>query len=159
MLNVQKFLKEQTIEELTKEPYNLKIKDYIEEGLVVLNYSQIDSPKNDPIIAECRGLILNRITYDIVARSFDRFFNYGEGELNTTHNIMDAKVLEKIDGSLITVYYWNNKWNVATRGMAFAEGLNAFGNTYRSVFDKAFDINKLTDEMKDFCFTFELISP
>jgi T4 RnlA family RNA ligase len=108
---------------------------------------------------ECRGLILNRDTYEVVARSFDRFFNYGEGTSNYLKSINDAIVFDKIDGSLITCYHHNGKWNVATRSMAFAEGENGFGRSYRSVFDKAFDINKLTDDMTDYTFVFELVSP
>lgn len=161
LLHVQQFLQANSIDDLAKEPYFIKVKDYPEEGLVMLNYDQIESPKHDPIIKECRGLILDRNTYEVVARSFDRFFNYGECPESNKYNISNATILEKVDGSLITCYYYRDRWNVSTRGMAFAEGLTSFGNTFRSVFDKAFDINKL-DSLSyhnHLCFIFELVSP
>jgi tRNA splicing ligase len=83
MLNVQEFLLENQngLELLKVEPYNLDIKEY-ESGLVVLNYNQINSPKYDPIVMECRGLILDsKDSWKIVAKSFRRFFNYGEGDI------------------------------------------------------------------------------
>jgi hypothetical protein len=46
--------------------------------LVTVNYDQIESPKTHPIVRECRGLVLHRQTFDLVARSFPRFFNWGE---------------------------------------------------------------------------------
>lgn len=50
-----------------------------EDGRVILNYSQIDSPKQNPIVMECRGLILDKNNnWELVARSFPRFFNRGE---------------------------------------------------------------------------------
>lgn len=48
------------------------------DGRTILNYSQIDSPKYDPIVRECRGLVIDRNTNEVVARAFDRFYNYGE---------------------------------------------------------------------------------
>lgn len=50
-----------------------------EDGRVIFNYSQIDSPKQNPIVMECRGLVLDmNNNWELVARSFPRFFNYGE---------------------------------------------------------------------------------
>lgn len=50
-----------------------------EEGKrVILNYDQIESPKFDPIVKECRGLCLEIGTWNILARGFFRFFNIGE---------------------------------------------------------------------------------
>ncbi|ANA49236.1 RNA ligase [Pseudomonas phage phiPMW] len=99
----------------------IKAKIYEDEGLIVLNYSQIDSPKTHPIVQECRGLIIdNDLT--VVARPFDRFFNYGEA-LNVMPEIdwENASIFEKVDGSLIKIYFHKGRWEVATRGTAFAE--------------------------------------
>ncbi len=131
------------------------------DDIVVLNYSQIDSQahKHNPLVKECRGLILEKRSWDVVARSFDRFFNYGECPDADKYDITKAKVQEKLDGSLVTAYWRYDRWNFATRRMAFAEGENAFGVSFRQVIDKAFDVKKLDGYPHDLCFIFELTSP
>lgn len=157
-MNVINFIKENGLAPLKEAPYFIEVKEY-PEGLVSLNYNQIDSPKHDPIVKECRGLILELNTWKVVARSFDRFFNYGECPHTKTYDIANGKIFDKIDGSLLTAYNYKGTWYVATRKMVFAEGTSAFGNTYRSVFDKAFDINKLKDFPDKYNLVFELVSP
>lgn len=144
--------------ESLKEKYGISVNDKYED-IVVLNYSQIDSPKFDPLVKECRGLILEKGSWTIVARSFDRFFNYGECPDAKNYDITKAKVQEKLDGSLITAYWRYDRWNFATRKMAFAEGENSFGTSFRSVIDKAFDVKRLDGQLQHDCFVFELTSP
>jgi len=142
-----------------KEKYGISVSEKYDD-IVVLNYSQIDSPKFDPLVKECRGLILEKNSWEVVARSFDRFFNYGECPDASKYDITKAKVLEKLDGSLVTAYWRYNRWNFSTRKMAFAEGENSFGVSFRQVIDKAFDVKKLNEcNHHDKCFIFELTSP
>jgi hypothetical protein len=135
------------------------------DDIVVLNYSQIDSQahKHNPLVKECRGLILEKNSWRTLARSFDRFFNYGECPDADKYDITKAHVLEKLDGSLITSFWYRDQWNFATRKMAYAEGLTVTNVSFRQVIDKAFDIsvfNKLDDHYKEqYCFIFELTSP
>lgn len=83
-------------------------------GLVSLIYNQIDSPKMHPIVQECRGLILDIHTLDVVCRPFDRFFNYGEA--GTLELVNDTFVYyEKMDGSLIKVYHHKGQWLIGTK--------------------------------------------
>jgi T4 RnlA family RNA ligase len=130
-----------------KEEYSIKVREYWDDGLFVLNYDQINSPKVHPITKECRGLIL---TYDrewrVVSRSFDRFFNLGESpEEYPYFDITKATCYEKIDGSLIKIYYWNGKWHVSTRGTAFAETATPMGDVFKDLVYKALGIEKDTD--------------
>lgn len=91
-------------------------------GYILLDYCQINSPKLDPIVKECRGLILDEETLDVACRSFDRFFNYGEGDAQNL-DFKGCKVVEKVDGSLIRVWHdrHQDKWVVSTRGTIFAD--------------------------------------
>jgi len=158
---VQNFLREhKDLSGLTalKEKYGISVSERYDD-IVVLNYSQIDSPKFDPLVRECRGLILEKNSWNVVARSFDRFFNYGECPDASKYDIMKAKVQEKLDGSLVTAYWYHDQWNFSTRKMAFAEGENSFGVSFRQVIDKAFDVKKLDKYPYDWCFIFELTSP
>jgi hypothetical protein len=113
------FIKQFGVDALTEQ---LGIKVRREGGLLVLNYDQIESPRTDPITIECRSLILKEGTLQVVSRSFDRFFNLGEA-LNVMPTIdwNRAVMFDKVDGSLIKIYHYANKWHVATRGTAFAD--------------------------------------
>jgi RNA ligase len=62
----------------------------------------------------CRGLIFNTETGEIVARPFDKFFNWGEGGHRSTGHIIT--VTEKIDGSLGILYRDGNHCRISTRG-------------------------------------------
>jgi hypothetical protein len=142
-MQVQKYLREHSIEELRSE-FAIKVKEYPEEGLMVLNYDQILSPKSHPIVMECRALILDN-QYNVVSRSFDRFFNLGEVPESQTHlDWSKATCAEKIDGSLIRIYFWNGEWHIASRGMAFAEGApNGFDISFRGLVLKALGVTEV----------------
>lgn len=116
--------------------YGIKVKDYPTQKLVVLNYDQINSPKMETIVQECRGLILD---YDlnVVCRPFDRFFNYGEAETDKM-DLTGYTYFPKLDGSLIKVYHWDGSWRIATRGTAFAESdVGSWGFTFEQLALKA----------------------
>ena len=76
LMNVQTYLRTFGLQKLTEE-LGIKVKIYEDEGLMVLNYHQIDSPKSHPVVMECRGLILDT-EFNVVSRSMDRFLNWGE---------------------------------------------------------------------------------
>ncbi len=61
-----------------------------------------------------RGLIVNAVTGEVVARPFDKFFNWGEG--GRTSNVPIVAVMEKVDGSLIIGFHHDGRWRAATRG-------------------------------------------
>ena len=89
------------LERLTTE-YGIRVKAYPEQDTYVLNYDQIESPKFAPVVKECRSLVINS-KCEVISRSFDRFFNHGEGECIVDFN--QAWAMEKVDGSLIGLYY------------------------------------------------------
>lgn len=174
MLNVQKFLIEQLDQgktyteafETLNEQFAIKVKYYIEEGIVLLDYHIIDSPKMHPIVIESRSLILDFYTFGVVSRKFDRFFNYGEVlEYYHDFDLSRSVIMEKADGSLIGVYHHNGKWHISTRGMAFAEGEHVMGGTFRDKVLEAFGINEEEFQSvfavfnKSLTFVFEYISP
>lgn len=59
------------------------------------------------------GLILNNKTGEVVARGFDKFFNWLEKD-TTSSDI--RRVYDKVDGSMILVYVHEGKIRCATRG-------------------------------------------
>ena len=67
----------------------------------------------------CRGLILDG-AYNIVARPFEKFFNFGEHENQVLPN-EPFSVFEKLDGSLGIMYFVDNEAFIATRGSFTSE--------------------------------------
>lgn len=143
MLHVQKFLKNNCVEELI-EQFAIKVNHYSEDGLLMLNYDQFNSPKTHPIVMECRSLILHDKTYDIISQKFPRFFNLGEfPEFYSDFDWNNCHVMSKEDGSLVGVYFNPNTglFEISTRSMAKAEqDHDIFGN-WRTAILKAFGFN------------------
>lgn len=84
-------------------------------------YSQA-SPMNDPLVHECRGIILDcDADWAVVARPFAKFFNWGEPNAHAI-DWASARAYEKIDGTLMIMFYHAGAWRVATTGSADANG-------------------------------------
>ena len=163
-LNVQKFLRttKNGIEEL-KNRFAIDAKRHSEyPNLVLFKYSQIASNFADPIVQECRGIVLDESdNWRVVCWSFSKFFNSNE-PLAAKIDWSTAEVQEKKDGSLCQLYYYGNKWNVATSGTPDASGqVNDFGKSFKELFWETW--NKYgtdTDYLNsDFCYAFELTGP
>lgn len=91
-------------------------------NLVGLKYDQIESPLGTDLVRQCRGLILDENNnWEIVARPFDKFFNYGEAYAAQI-DWATARVQEKLDGSLCILYFYDGKWRVGTTGLPDASG-------------------------------------
>ena len=185
-MEVQKYLKENGLDSLVNE-FKIKVNDYPDR--VVLNYDQIESPRFNPIVDECRALILRKERWEVMARSFNRFYNMGEGvqqskdgtnmqrivrginnECFFDYHVQqfpfeDCRIENKLDGSLLTLYHDGDKWCVSTRKMAFAEGTTETGQQFAEIFwgvAKQYDLlSKLFDNptYKNYSLVFELTGP
>ena len=143
-------------------PYNLKISR--DGEYIMFKYSQIDSDFNNPIVQEARGIIFREKDWECVCHAFNKFGNYGESYVKEL-DWNSVVVLEKIDGSLIKLFYDNDKWHIATNGMidAFKSELNnilypTFGDLFLKSFVGMWDFfcEKLN---KNRTYMFELVSP
>ena len=157
---------------LSSSPYNIIIKQ--KGDFVLLKYSSIE-PKSDmsnPIVQECRGLILKKdffeLTsnpsipqYKVASMRFTKFFNYGQEEAAILEFPCEAS--EKIDGSLIGVWYDNDTgWHVSTSGNIDAEDApidTGEYKSYRDIFNLVWDDNFFDMLSKDCTYMFELVSP
>lgn len=139
------------------ESLNIKIQKYGE--LFSLNYCQIKSPKFHSIVDKCRGLIVDK-NLNIISRSFDRFYNYGESGKNFSLP-SNFKVVEKIDGSLVKIYWWDNQWNISTRSNPFGDNyvgdyLFTYAELVKSTLGVSFSNLSLD---RNYTHIFELVSP
>lgn len=148
-------------EKLSRQPYKLTIKR--KSNFILFYYNQFKSDFNEKLVRESRGIILEDKTFKVLAYPFDKFFNYGENlAVNIDWN--SAKVLEKIDGSLIKIWNYKNKWMVSTMQTIDAKDASLpinphFSNYYdlfMSVARKKIDFSRLN---KNYTYIFELISP
>ena len=164
-----------------EERYAIKTRVYEDRGLVVLNYSQIDSPKFDDITKECRSLVLQLpnapvtnfprsvergtedyylSSFQVISRAFDRFFNYQEKMLPC--KVDKLKFHDKLDGSLISLFHHNGEWLYRTKSMIMpVESINGLDVTWKELIEEALgwdslDFNELSPTHT---YIFEVVSP
>lgn len=163
MLEIQKFIHahDNWRELLSADPYNLKISE--EDGFVLFKYNQINSDFTEKICREARGLILDSTENFMVVRlAFEKFFNLDEQY--AAHIDWDTAVAtEKIDGSIMSVWYARGKWHLSTNGTidAFKAELNGVGpyKTFGELFESVLPLSTFENYNKHRCWTFELVSP
>lgn len=92
----------------------LKKQKHPKYDLYIWNYSEIVqySRKWDSITRLCRGLITDK-DGNIIARSFEKFFNYEEQDIKEATNF---RIFDKADGSMGILFYYNNEWIFTSRG-------------------------------------------
>lgn len=126
------------------ETYSLKCREYA-NGIYCLDYDQINSPSTHPIVMNCRGTIVRAVgnEFYVVSAKFVRFFNLGEHpEQVEDFDFNLATAFEKVDGSIIGLWYdvETKKWNISTRGTAYAEGNHpVYGNFRNAVLCTIFE--------------------
>lgn len=163
MLKIQEFIKahDNWEELLSNAPYNLKIS--WDDDFVLFKYSQIDSDFNEEICREARGLILDaRDNFKVVRYAFKKFFNLDEGYADPI-DWDTAVATEKIDGSIMSVWYARGEWHLSTNGKidAFKAELAGVGpyKTFGELFESVLPLSNFASCKHNFCFTFELVSP
>jgi hypothetical protein len=163
MMETIKYLNRINMESLIAE-FSLSVNEWVDkEGqvLYVLNYDQIESPKNHPITNECRSLVVaqnENLDWVVVSRSFDRFFNYGETQ--DVYDITKMTAYEKVDGSIVSMFNWKGDWLYRTRSMIMPTSkVNGWDTTWKEfiepvLFDKGF---KEYLHMSNMTYIFEIV--
>lgn len=164
MLAIQKYLLKYGLDK-TINDFSLKTKEY--DHKILLKYDQLVSPTlmSLPEMQDCRGIILEKDTWKVMSLAFRKFFNAEESNAAKI-NWDTAKVLEKLDGTMIQVYWdWvDNKWYAGTTGTANGEGEvnNKNGTTFNQLFwstlNNKYSFNECLLDKK-FVYVFELTTP
>lgn len=109
--------------------YDMTINGYVRTQahptlpLMIYNYTEkaaYESVWNE-VTLTCRGLIINTVTDEVVARPLRKFFNYGQVGAPELDLDAPAIVTDKLDGSLGIVYPTPDGPAVATRGSFTSE--------------------------------------
>jgi len=123
--------------------------------LIVWNYTQMvmfDKLWGDyPILRQCRGLITD-LSGDIIARGFAKFYNFEEHQLSELPTNEKIEVTEKMDGSLLIVFRYNDQVVYCTRGSFYSDQSIAGGKLFRELYDES-----MIEDGKTYLF--EYISP
>ncbi|VVU95224.1 hypothetical protein CPAV1605_949 [seawater metagenome] len=92
-------------------------KDYPDSGLILL-FSDFNKLNKTSLERECRSLILNRDTFEIVSYSCDDPLCNAEAKhflLNNHSSEGEQTIFQCYEGSLLAVFNFNGKWFVTTR--------------------------------------------
>jgi len=87
-------------------------------NLNIANYTEEVQFRNrwNKITLACRGLIFDELTGEVIARPWEKFFNFGQMD-NRIDSTAPVEVTDKKDGSLGILYRRPDaKWAIATRG-------------------------------------------
>ena len=140
----------------------IKIKQ--EENFAIFNYG-VECDFNDPTVREARGIIIDLDNYHVVCRGFDKFFNVQESYAAAI-DWDTAVVQEKIDGSIIKCWWYDDDWHWSTNSCINAENANCTtGGNFLELIKKADNYGKIMYELGqderyiDFTWIFELVSP
>lgn len=148
-----------------------KLENYISTGLIskvkhnyfplyILKYTRIaqlrcNDPKDalqwDNVLMECRGLVIDE-DYNIIAKPFKKFFNQEELTVQQLQEYKNKKyvIQEKVDGSLIIIFYYMDEWVLATQ-KTFYSDVAIFAK-------KLFDIKKYNLD-NNYTYLAEFVSP
>ena len=150
----QTFLRDHSHRELF-EKHGISVYPSADGTDVSVNYDQIAAKKTDPMVQECRGLVLHLDSgvyspdkplgeTHILSRPFKRFFNYGEGGPEHQFDLSNPNVRweDKLDGTMISLFFnpWRESWQLSTRSVPMADhkvsSLDGNDYTFRTLFEK-----------------------
>lgn len=132
-----------------------------DKSFVIFNYD-INADFSNPLVRECRGIILDMsgAAPQIACFPFTKFGNYGESYADEI-DWKTARVQDKLDGSLLKLWYRYGVWHVSTNSVINAEmapcgDTNFFHLFTKAMLDVKLDLYNLN---KNNTYIFELISP
>jgi len=142
--------------------FKIKVKKHIRyPNLLLFQYSNIAVDFSKVETRESRGIILDSDNnWKIISYPYDKFFNYGEtlaAQIDWSNNV----IYEKLDGCLMTMYYYDNQWLVSSSGKPDAGGLASKDNsvTLEDVFWKIWTDKKYTlPTDTEVCYIFEMLT-
>ena len=149
-------------ERILTEEYVLRIKrdgDY-----AIFNYN-VNADFFDPIVQEARGIIIDTSTLEVVCWPFRKFGNHTEAYADTI-DWESARVLEKVDGSIVKLWYdkREDRWRFSTNKTIDADVAEIEENpglTFGTLIKRASNYGDIPmgSLNKDNTYIFELVSP
>jgi hypothetical protein len=160
--NIINSLQDKTVKSLItclqKESRNIFYKDELESNrlLIYLVFME-DTNHLTELERECRSVILDRRTLKVISYSMNEVYTEDKSLLNKL-NSLSYKIYECIEGTLLSIYYFNDKWNVSTRRCLDAKksfwlsSKNHYDLMLECVNDNFFEV---LDKTKNYCFVLQ----
>lgn len=123
----------------------VRVQSHPDRNLCIYNYTEnTQFTKHwNKITLACRGLVLEPTSGTIVARPWEKFFNFGERNLQIAWDA-PVEVTDKMDGSLGILYFDGINWAIATRGSFQSDQAWHASNLLRDRYDRIFERQTLT---------------
>lgn len=123
---------------LSEKPYCLRFKvDSDLPNLYLVTYTRGESDMNIPVVRECNGLVVEKDSNKIICQSFNKTADRKEHLKYILPDYTKCKLEELNEGTLIRLFYYNNKWNYATKGCLMAK--KSFWNSKKSFYEMFVD--------------------
>jgi hypothetical protein len=141
---------------LESEIYNLKIKEDNNYPELFLIHTQDNSAYNIPFVNECNGIILEKNTFNVVCYTFNKCF-----EINQIINCNDLYVEKSIEGTLVRLFYYNDKWNVSTKKCIDASKSKWLSDkNFLQLFDECIQNYDFVNNLNiSYCYSFIIMHP
>jgi hypothetical protein len=118
LANLEKMLREKYIHASESPDGKLSIYNYTPKA----QFEQVWGQETEI----CRGLVLENGTGNVIARAFRKFFNATPEDLKARAG-QPFRAFDKMDGSLVIVFNYDNKTRLATRGSFVSDQAIAAG--------------------------------
>lgn len=113
--------------------------------LIILTYDNIRSPKNNPIVTLCRGLVVELETFKIISCGMSRFDKIND---NNKTKLIQAEIKE--DGTLLHIFNYKGTWLLSTKHN-FADDYLDHNQTqtYKDLFENicGYNLEKLCENL------------
>lgn len=138
---------------LESDTYKLKVKEDKKKESLAIIFNNHESNLNEEIVLFFNGVIIDKNTLKVMCYTFDKCLE---------DDIFDDKLLEDelyiesaFEGTLIRVFYAENKWNVSTKKMIDAYNARWVSTkSFGELFSELFDVTILHHLNTNYCYSF-----
>ena len=141
---------------------NISLRNDYDSDLAILTNNYNKNKKLNKLESECRSIILDKNTLDIVCYTHDDIiFNENAKSFLLKNDSMDKKILECYEGTTITVFNYKQKWFFSTRKCI--DSKKSKWNSDKSYYDLFLEclkmkIDDLTSKLnQNYIYTFVLV--
>ena len=157
--------KENVIDDLRKSLMNKNIlsKDYPNENMILL-YNKFENKNKSDLENECRSVILNRTTFEIICYTCNTpIYNVQAINYMLANNNIEKEIYKCYEGTLLSLFHFNNKWYISTR-RCLDSNVSLWNNkSHFKMFEEILnedniEFDNFTDILnKEYCYYFILI--
>lgn len=121
-------------------------KDYPEDNILLL-YNKFENKNKNDLEMECRSVILNRTTNKIICYTCNTpIYNANAVNYLLTNNNIEKEIYKCYEGTLLSLFFFNNKWYISTRRCLDSKKSLWNNNSHYDMFIETLNENNTTYE-------------